>query len=82
MIVRFLGMYKNGKSKGCAKCGTKRRVSGNMERSVTIMFPQGGSKKFLMGNKYTVTDQQGDYLKQWHYYYNGMQYYPFIELHE
>lgn len=53
-----------------------------MERSVTIMFPQGGSKKFLMGNKYTVTDQQGDYLKQWHYYYNGMQYYPFIELHE
>lgn len=82
MKVRFLGIYQTGKSKGCARCGTSRRVSSNINRSTTIMFPQGGSMKFVMGRNYTVTDTQGDYLKQWHYEYNGMTYFPFMEVHE
>lgn len=80
MKIRFNGVRTPGKSTGCPVCGGRRKVNHNFNRTISITFPSGQTRKFTMGIINEVSDTEGEYLKQWSYRYGGMEYFPFVEV--
>lgn len=80
MMIQFNGIRGSYKRTGCPVCGGRRKRKASLEVTKTMMLPSGRSITFMMGKPKSVNDAEGNYLKNWHYTYAGVEYYPFIEV--
>lgn len=79
MIVKFLGVKGEHKKSGCPVCGTRVRVSNTISYQKRMILPSGRIKVFLLNHEYEVSEDEGEYLINYHYTFNGKELYPFAK---
>ena len=62
MHVRFKGIKKPARRRGCTSCGGRRMSSFEFQREKTIIFPTGARKTFVAGEVYEVAETDGLFL--------------------
>ena len=62
MRIKFNGIKKQARGRGCNSCRGRRASSYAFEREKTIIFPTGARKLFVAGRIYEVTDEDGLFL--------------------
>ena len=79
MIVKFLGVKGERKKSGCPVCGTKIRTSNTISYTKRMVLPSGMVKVFILNHEYEVNQDEGEYLINYHYTFNGEELFPFVK---
>ena len=80
MRIKFNGIKKQARRRGCPSCGGRRTSSYAFEREKMIFFPSGAKKLFVAGKIYEVTDEDGLFLLEQGYGLNGQKTYMFEQV--
>ena len=79
MIVKFLGVKGERKKTGCPVCGTRVRTSNTISYTKRMILPTGRVMIFVLNKTYEVSDEEGQFLLDYHYTYNREELYPFVK---
>jgi len=79
MKIQFQGM-KQVKKSGCSSCGRRRKSAYTFQREKRMTLPSGKVMNFIVGQTYEVMDQDGKFLLNQTYNFNGAPTRPFIEV--
>lgn len=77
MDLRYLGMIKQAKrTSGCSSCGSSRLTASGYQRVVNreIILPSGNTLKVRLGESFSVSDLDGEFLKGLRFQYQGTAY--------
>ena len=71
MRVRFKGIKKQARKRGCTSCGGRRTSNFEFQREKAIIFPTGARQLFVAGEVYEVTEADGLFLLEQGMPFNG-----------
>lgn len=71
MKIQFLGIKNQEKKVGCSSCGRRQVSKHTFQRSARMVLPSGQIKTFYVGEIYDVMEQDGVFLREQKYEWNG-----------
>lgn len=77
MKIKYLGVYEEKTRTGCPVCGARTVSSYAPKYHLSIKFPNGLHKTFILNQVMEVTQEQGEYLLRLSYLYKGEERHPF-----
>lgn len=80
MIIKFLGVKGEQRKSGCPVCGSRVRTSNTLTFSKRMILPSNRVMIFVLNHEYEVSQQEGEFLLQYHYHFNGKELYPFARV--
>lgn len=80
MKIKFLGVKGEVKKTGCPVCGKRMTSSVSSSYQKRMILPSNRVMVFIINHEYEVSEEEGQFLLNWHYSFRGKELYPFVKL--